>query len=130
MDKLRELDLWEVPMLQEGEKQEIKNIDKNIELLKIQICSERAHVRLTYLISTTFAIFLGFAVLFYTLFYENVLPLVGISVGIIILLVGTVYEIYRIRKRYQKELKKISDMIEMVKEGKLLPRLDELLEEV
>jgi hypothetical protein len=41
---------------------------------------------------------------------------------------GTIYEIYRIRRSFRQELKRISDMIETVKEGKELPKLEELVE--
>jgi hypothetical protein len=103
------------------------DVDKNVELLKIQVCSERIHVRLSYLATISWAIWIGFAVLFYTLFYQNVLPLVAILIGVITLTLGTIYAVHRYRKDYKKELVKISGMIEKVKQGKELPKLEELI---
>jgi hypothetical protein len=104
-----------------------KTLDKSLELLKIQIFSERAHAKLTTQVTNTYAIFIGFVAFFYTLFYENVVPLVGFTMGLAIFLTGTVYETYRVRQVFKKDIKKISDMMETVKEGKELPKLEDLV---
>jgi len=114
-------------MLQEREGEKSKNVDKNLELVKIQVFSERTHARLAYTVSTTYTILIGFVVVFFTLFYQKVLSLEAFGVSIVPLLAGTIYEIYRLRRGYRRELKEISDMIETVKEGKELPRLEELV---
>lgn len=101
--------------------------DKSLELLKIQIYSERAHSRLTAQVTNTYAIFIGFVVFFYTLFYENVLPLFGFTFGLGIFVAGTIYETYRVRQVFKREIKKISDMLETVRERKGLPRLEDLV---
>jgi len=123
----RELGLLRVSMLQEREGEKSKNVDKNLELVKIQVFSERTHARLAYTVSTTYTILIGFVVVFFTLFYQKVLSLEAFGVSIVPLLAGTIYEIYRLRRGYRRELKEISDMIETVKEGKELPRLEELV---
>jgi hypothetical protein len=104
-----------------------RNPDNSIELLKIQIFSECAHQKLTTQVTNIYAIFIGFIVFFYTLFYENVIPLLGFTIGSLIFLAGTVYETYHIRQVFKRDVKKISDMIETVKEGKELPRLEDLV---
>jgi membrane protein implicated in regulation of membrane protease activity len=101
--------------------------DDSIELLKIQIFSERAHSRLTTQVTNTYAIFIGFIAFFYTLFYENVLPLSGFTIGVAVFLAGTVCETYHVRQVFKRDVKKISNMIETVKEGKELPRLEDLV---
>ena len=111
----------------ENKKGQTKDVDKSVELLKIQVCSDRIHVRLSYLTTISWGIWVGFAVLFYTLYYQNVLPLVAIVIGVVTLTLGTIYVVYRYRKGYKKELVKISGMIEKVKQGRELPRLDELI---
>ena len=103
------------------------NPDNSLELLKIQIFSERAHSRLTTQLSNTYALFIGFVAFFYTLFYENVIPPFGFTIGLAIFLAGTVYETYHVRQVFKREVKKISDMIETVKEGKELSKLEELV---
>ncbi len=102
-------------------------LDNSLELLKIQIYSERAHQRLTTQITNSYAAFIGFVVFFYTLFYENVLPLWGFIIGLITFVAGTVYETYHVRQVFNRDVKKISGMIETVKEGKGLPRLEDLI---
>lgn len=101
--------------------------DNSIELLKIQIFSERAHQRLTSQVTNIYAVFVGFVAFFYTLFYEDVIPLLGFIFGLVIFLAGMVYETYHIRQAFRRDVKKISGMIETVKEGKELPRLEDLI---
>ena len=106
-----------------------KNIDKEVELAKIHILSERAHARYTTVVSTSFAIFIGFIVVFWTLLSERVLPLEDFYFGVIVLSAGTLFEVYRIRRGFKHEIMRISDLIETVKRGKELPKLEELLKE-
>ena len=120
-------DKVEKSTLKEGKSGKTQNPDQSIELLKIQIFSERAHQRLTSQVTNTYAIFIGFVVFFYTLFYENVIPLLGFIIGLTIFLAGTVYETYHVRQVFKRDVKKISDMMETVKEGKELPRLEDLI---
>jgi len=113
--------------LEEEQNGRTRNSDNSIESLKIQIFSERAHQRLTTRVTNTYAIFIGFVVFFYTLFYENVIPLLGFIIGLTVFLAGTVYETYHVGQVFKRDVKKISDMIEAVKEGKELPKLEDLV---
>jgi len=113
--------------LEEKQSDRTRNPNNSVELLKIQIFSERAHQRLTTQVTNIYAIFIGFVVFFYTLFYENVIPLQGFTIGLTIFLAGTVYETYHVRQVFKRDVKKISGMIETVKEGKELPRLEDLV---
>jgi hypothetical protein len=113
--------------LEKKQSDRTRNPDNNIELLKIQIFSERAHQRLTTRITNIYAIFIGFVVFFYTLFYENVIPLLGFAIGLTIFLAGTVYETYHVHQVFKRDVRKISGMIETVKEGKELPRLEDFV---
>jgi hypothetical protein len=113
--------------LEEEQSNRTRNPSSSIELLKIQIFSERAHSRLTSQITNTYALLVGFVVLFYTLCYENVIPLTGFILGLMMFLAGTVYEIYHARQIFKRDVKRISDMIEAVKNGKELPRLEDFV---
>ena len=104
-----------------------RNSDNSAELLKIQIFSERAHQRLTTRVTNVYAAFLGFVVFFYTLYYENVIPLLGFIIGLTVFLAGTVYETYHVSHIFKRDVKKISEMIEAVKDGKELPKLEDLM---
>ena len=113
--------------MEEEQKERTRNPDNSFELVKIQIYSERAHSRLTSQITNTYAVFIGFLVFFYTLFYENVVPMLGFTFGLAIFLAGTVLETYHVRQVFRRDIKKISDMIETVKKGNQLPKLEELM---
>ncbi len=113
--------------MEERQKERFRNSDYSLELLKIQIFSERAHQRLTTQVTNLYAIFVAFVAFFYTLFYENVIPLFGFVIGLIIFLAGTVYNTYHVRHIFKRDVKKISDMIESVKKGKELPKLEDLV---
>jgi hypothetical protein len=104
-----------------------EKVDKDIELVKIHVFSERAHTRYTTIATTSYAVFVGFVVVFYTLFFEHVYTLDVFILGVTVLTGGTAYEIYRVHQAYQKALKKTSDMIEAVKKGRELPKLEELI---
>jgi hypothetical protein len=104
-----------------------RNSDNSAELLKIQIFSERAHQRLTTRVTNVYAAFIGFVVFFYTLYYENVIPLLGFIIGLTVFLAGTVYETYHVSHIFKRDVKKISGMIEAVKDGKELPKLEDLM---
>jgi ABC-type nickel/cobalt efflux system permease component RcnA len=78
-------------------------------------------------ITNTYAFFIGFLVFFYTLFYENAVSVFGFTIGLAIFLAGTVYETYHVRQVFKRDIKKISDMIETVKKGKELPKLEDLM---
>jgi tryptophan-rich sensory protein len=85
--------------LDEKQSDRTRNPDDSVELLKIQIFSERAHARLTTQVTNTYAIFVGFVVFFYTLFYEERDSPTGFIIGLTVFLAGTVYEIYDLRAR-------------------------------
>ncbi len=104
-----------------------RNPNRDLDLVKIQIFSEGAHSRHTSQITNTYALFIGFVVFFYTLFYENVVPMFGFSIGLAIFLAGTLFETYHVRRVFKRDIKKISDMIETVKKGNQLPKLEELI---
>ena len=44
-----------------------------------------------------------------------------------ILVAGTIYETYHVRQVFKSDIKKISDMIETVKKGKELAKLEDLV---
>ncbi len=104
-----------------------RNPNRDLDLVKIQIFSERANSRHTTQITNTYAFFIGFVVFFYTLFYENVIPIYGFYICLTIFLAGTLYETYHVRQVFTKDIKKISDMIETVKKGNQLPKLEDLI---
>jgi hypothetical protein len=55
------------------------------------------------------------------------MPLFGFILAIIVFIAGTVYETIHVRSLYEKNINKISEMIEKVKESKELPSLKDLI---
>ncbi|HJX24248.1 MAG TPA: hypothetical protein VJ574_07605 [Candidatus Bathyarchaeia archaeon] len=53
-------------------------VDREIELLKIQIFAEQTHARFTTVVTTTYAIVVGFSVVFLSLLLENLFRLEGL----------------------------------------------------
>ncbi len=110
-----------------NEHKENNHENRDLDLVKIQIFSEHAHSRMTSQITNTYALFIGFVAFFYTLYYENVVPLFGFIVGLAIFLAGTVYETYHVRQVFKGNVKKTSGMIESVKKEQELPNLEDLM---
>jgi len=108
-------------------KQKKTNID--IELMKIQIYSDQRHTKLTLLVSFVITFFVGFCVLYYTIFYTNLgnpNALIIWQVGITAVAISTFIFLVVILWYYVKDIKRISAMIEMVEEGKPLGKLEDL----
>jgi hypothetical protein len=55
------------------------------------------------------------------------LPLVGFIFGFTVFFVSMIYEVYHVRQVFKRDVKRISEMIEAVKAGKELPKLEEIL---
>ena len=101
-----------------------------IELLKIQIQTDKSHTRYTSALSVTFACFSIIAV-FIGLYYQGIttknLTLIFVGVlGFIGILLLTNFFLDKAKRSYTERLKKVSEMIEKVKKGEQLPPLDQL----
>lgn len=92
----------------------------SIDLVKIQVCSDRCHAILTSNLSFMFAFFVGFSILLFSL--QSPIR----EVGFIFLMIGTFGLSLYISWNYRQDLRTISTMIEMIKEGIELPKLEEL----
>ena len=57
------------------EKGKLKKIDRDAELLKIQIYADSCHARYTLVFSFIFAVIVGYVVSFHTLYYEKAISL-------------------------------------------------------
>lgn len=98
----------------------------NVELLKVQIFAEKCHTNLTIKLSFEFGLLLAFSVVLYTLYSEKNFSLVQTGIGFVVVIFFCGIYIVSTVRGYNKEFKKISDMIEIVKEGKELPKLEDL----
>lgn len=115
-------------MSKEKQHREFRKIDRNVELLKVQIYAQHSHAKLTSVLSFIFVFFISFSVLFYTILFGNLgpTPILTWQIGLTALLVFTIGSLVVILWSYTEDFKKISNMIEIVKEGKELPKLEKL----
>jgi hypothetical protein len=102
-------------------------INEKIEMAKVHFFSEKAHEKHTSAITNAYAFFLGIFIVLFSFFLEKTIPMYAFVLGAVVLLTGTVYERYLVEKVFKKDLKKSSELIELVKVGKELPTLENLL---
>jgi hypothetical protein len=101
-----------------------------IELLKIQIQTDKSHTGYTSSLSVIFACFSTIAV-FIGLYYQgittkNITLIIAGVLGMIGILLLTNVFLNKAKQSYSERLKQVSKMIEAVKEGQQLPTLDKL----
>ncbi len=95
-------------------------------MAKIEIYAEQRHTVVGVLASAIFGVLVSFAVVFYTLFFQNALSPLVYGISQFVLYVFSIGFVIKIVVNYRDDLRKMSDMIETVKEGKELPKLEEL----
>jgi hypothetical protein len=104
-----------------------QTINESIEMAKVHIFSENVHEKHTSAITNAYAFFLGIFIVLFSLFVEKAIPLYAFGFGAAVLLVVTIYERYLVEKAFTRDLKKTSELIEQVKAGSELPKLENLL---
>jgi hypothetical protein len=102
-------------------------INESIEMAKVHIFSENAHEKHTSAITNAYAFFLGIFIVLFSFFVEKAIPLYAFGLGAAVLLGGTIYERYLVEKAFTRDLEKTSELIEQVKAGRELPKLENLL---
>lgn len=100
--------------------------DKDIELVKIELYSEHTHSRYITMLPSMIAIFLAFVIAFWTFFIEGILTLEGFFIALIIFSIPNFLGVYRFIRKFKKNMKKISEYLEKVKNGEALPKLAEI----
>lgn len=100
---------------------------KDEDLLKIQVVSEHCHTIFTTKSSVILGALIGFLVLFYTLLYSGTFSPLTFWLCFFGLSGVCLYYIWKISKEHNRNLTKISDMIEKVKRGEELSTLKELI---
>lgn len=113
-------------MSEKGNQKESQEKLRDTELLKVQIYADGCHTSSTIKLSFVLGVLIGFSVFLYTVFFENLISVFvwGVSLGCIVFF--CFYYLASIVRGYNDELKKISGMIEMIKQGKELPTLEKL----
>ena len=100
---------------------------RDIDLLKVKVYADQRHAIFTLLTSFILAFFITVSVFLYTLFYQGLIFLDAWIGGLILVWCFTIVSLYVvINLVYKSDFKRISDMIEMIKQGKELPILEKL----
>ena len=104
--------------------------NRDLQLLKIQIYSDRSHTQLTIGASLALVIF-SLISIFYALYYESLMTsnvpfAIAADFGIVVIVILAILAARLFVRKYQKDFQSISDMIEAVKKGEELLSLDEL----
>ena len=113
-------------MSEKGNQKGSQETLRDTELLKVQIYSDGCHTSLTIRLSFVLGVLIGFLVLFYTLFFENAISAQVFWVTLGSITVACFSYLASVVRAYNDEFKKISGMIEMIKQGKELPTLEKL----
>jgi hypothetical protein len=108
-------------------KAKTQTINERIEMAKVHIFSENAHEKHTSAITNAYAFFLGIFIVLFSFFVEKAIPLYAFGLGAAVLLGKTIYERYLVGEAFIRDLKKTSELIEQVKAGRELPKLENLL---
>jgi hypothetical protein len=101
-------------------------MNRDVEILKIQVLADYYHNRSNLLLSFILTVFITFSITFMTLSYEGhiSLPVYYVSLGAVFVLVF--YGLYTLDKGYSKWLDRIDDLLRQVEKGEVLPSLREL----
>ncbi len=110
------------------EKETKKTNNRDIDLVKIQIYSERIHASYTTVMSYAIAFLVGGLIFSFTILYESLFSLsfIGFMLLVFTFIIISAVIMYDVSRDYGRNYKEISKLMEMVKEGKELPPLDEI----
>jgi hypothetical protein len=105
-------------------------LNRDTELLKIQILADYYHNHFTTNLSFLLSGFLTFAAALFVLVFEGRLTLEGYYIYLIVIVVPLGFWIYSTRKTYSKNLDSIDGLLEQVENNEPLPSLEELKKKV
>jgi hypothetical protein len=97
--------------------------DKDLELAKIELYSEHMHSRYMTMLPSMIAIYLAFVIAFWTFYFEGVLSIEGFFIALIVFSIPNFLGFYRFIRKFKRNMIKISDNLEKVKNGDPLPKL-------
>lgn len=105
-------------------------MDKDVELAKIQIYADSlnstTYTLIASFLSVTFLVlFFYFGLLYQSLSFD----VVGLVLFVFLAFVPLLFSFQRIRK-HRRELKKIQHFLDMIEQGKKLPKIEELTKDI
>lgn len=107
----------------------VNEMNREIELIKIQVLSEYYHSRFTFVSSIVVGGFIGIIVASMTLYYEGVINTLTFTVGSsVALIVFGYFGLNMIFKHYQADLVFVDKLLDCVQRGEPLPPIEQLME--
>lgn len=101
-------------------------MNRDTEVLKLQILADYYHSEFTSFFSYLFTLIIGFSLFILTVYFEGIIPieltLIFAVIGFIVFAVG----LFLFRREYHKNLDRIDKLIQQVNRGEPLPSLREL----
>ena len=117
----------------EKPKERIQRVEnRDLQLLKIQVYADKCHAMLSARISFAFVVF-SFIVIFYPLYIQAALEWNPYSLSGLVGLIGTLViasvagiHLNKSIQKYNRNLRRISDMVESFRKGEDLPPLEKM----
>ena len=101
-------------------------MDRDAELLKVQVVADYCHTNFTFFTTLTISGFFGFNVLILGLTIQNLIDPVKFLIAIIIVFVVTVVSFRIVLNEYHHSLDKIQGFFTQIEKGESLPTLKEM----
>lgn len=100
--------------------------NRDLDVLKIRICSQSLHTITNVLLSFEIAIFFSVAVPWTWLSIQRWFDIETWVAGLALLVIFITISIFTTRRMYKRGIMKISELIEKVKRGEALPTLSDI----
>lgn len=113
--------------MSEAKSQKTKKVDKNIELMKIQVYSESVNSNNTTKQTFLLSVWVGLVILFFALYFEGVFQTYVFYSAFSVLTIIIFIYLGLLREDYKKALTNISLMIDEIEKGNKIPSLNDLL---
>jgi hypothetical protein len=112
-----------------NEPSESKGMNRDTELLKIQILADYYHSRFTTQASFLYGFIIAWGITFIALFYQKNIDMVIYTFSLSVGFIALGYFLYYAFKDYSKKLNSVDELIAEVNKGEVLPSLEELKRE-
>jgi hypothetical protein len=103
-------------------------MNKDVELLKVQILADFYHTRISSWFSLFASILIAFSIVITTLFYERYIDPITYEVAICAFVAFFFLRLWMLSKQYSRDIDRLDDLLKRIENGKPLPPLRELKE--
>lgn len=101
--------------------------DRDVDLLEIDILSQRVHTAYSTWLTALFSVFIGTVAVLYTLQTAGLVPWYVTPIVVVLVSVATLVATGGVQTASDKSLSKLSKLLEDVRKGERLPTLEEAI---